>query len=314
MNDVCIPRKGISSDMEYLNAVLNAVLQGIIQGVTEFLPVSSSGHLAIYQHLFGDSATSGLLFSVLLHVGTLFAVCLVYRKAIGALILEACRMIGDLFTGRLKGKKLNDERKTILMMILSSALLLIVVVPIFGGDSLKDLFEYTTDAENHRELFWVVGVMLLITAVLMFLAWRITSSDRPTHKCATVKDALLIGATQAAAVFPGLSRSGSTTAVALACGMNKKAATQYSFILSIPAVLAATLWEFKDAVTTPGAVEQVNWLAAAIGIVVSALVGIAAIKTFLWLIKKNRYVIFSIYCAAVGLFVIIWSVVENLSK
>ena len=290
--------------MEYLNAVL----QGIIQGVTEFLPISSSGHLAIYQHLFGDSATSGLLFSVLLHVGTLFAVCLVYRKTIGTLILEACRMIGDLFTGRLKGKKLNDERRTILMMILSSAKLLIVVAPDFGGDSLKDLFEYTTEDPG---LFWVTGVMLLVTAALMFLAWRITSSDRPTHKCATVKDALLIGATQAAAVFPGLSRSGSTTAVALACGMNKTAATQYSFILSIPAVLAATLWELKDAVATPGAVAEINWGAALVGIVVSALVGIAAIKTFLWLIKKNRYVIFSYYCAAVGLFVIIWSIMEH---
>ena len=135
----------------------------------------------------------------------------------------------------------------------------------------------------------------------------------PMHKCATVKDALLIGATQAAAVFPGLSRSGSTTAVALACGMNKTAATQYSFILSIPAVLAATLWELKDAVATPGATD-INWVAAVIGIVVSAAVGIAAIKTFLWLVKKNRYVIFSYYCAAVGLFVIIWSIVENLTN
>ena len=293
--------------MEYLSAVL----QGIIQGLTEFLPISSSGHLAIYQHLFGSSATSGLLFSVLLHVGTLFAVCLVYRNTIGKLILEFCRMVGDLFTGRLKGKKLNDERRTILMMILSSAMLLIVVLPIFGGTSLKDVFEKTTE---DPALFWVVGFMLLITAALMFLAWRITSSNRPTHGCATVKDALLIGATQAAAVFPGLSRSGSTTAVALACGMNKNAATQYSFILSIPAVLAATLWELKDAVATPGAVAEVNWGAALVGIVVSAAVGIFAIKTFLWLIKKNRYVIFSFYCAAVGLFVMIWSLVENLAK
>ncbi len=293
--------------MEYLSAIL----QGIIQGLTEFLPISSSGHLAIYQHLFGGEGDSGLLFTVLLHFGTLFAVCLVYRRTIGKLILEACRMIGDLFTGRLKGKKLNDERRTILMMILSSAMLLLVVAPVFGGTSLKDVFENTTTDPG---LFWVIGVMLLITAALMFLAWRITSSDRPTHKVASVKDALLIGATQAVAVFPGLSRSGSTTAVALACGMEKTAATRYSFILSIPAVLAATLWELKDAVQAGGQAVQINWLAALIGVVVSAVVGVAAIKTFLWLIKKNRYVVFSFYCAAVGLFVIVWSVVEHIAK
>lgn len=291
--------------------ILNAVLQGIIQGLTEFLPISSSGHLAIYQHLTNTTGEDGLLFTVLLHIGTLLAVCLVYRNTIGKLILEFFSMLRDVFTGKFSFSKMNTERRTILMMILSSAMLLLIVLPVFGGNSAKNLCD---SISGNRDLFWVIGVMLLATAALMFLSWRITSSDRPTRRCATAKDAVLIGLTQAAAaVFPGLSRSGSTTATALACGLNKQYATQYSFILSIPAVLAATAVEMKDAIEAGGA-ATLNIPAAIVGIVVAAVVGIAAIKTFIWLIKKNRYVIFSYYCAVVGVIVIVWSLIEHLAK
>lgn len=294
-----------------MKEILNAILQGIIQGVTEFLPISSSGHLAIYQHLVHTSGESNLMFTTLLHVGTLVAVCLVYRQTIGKLILEMLDMLRDLFTGRFFRKPLSVERKTVLMMILSTALLVLGILPIFNGYAAKDLCDLVAANENY---FWIVGVALIGTAVLMFLAWRITTSDRPTRRCATTKDAVLIGFAQlVAAVFPGLSRSGSTTATALACGLDKKYATQYSFILSIPAVAAATLLELKDAVEI-GSAASLNWGAALIGILTSAVVGVAAIKTFLWLIKKNRYIIFSFYCAAMGILVLIWSAVEQLAK
>ena len=291
--------------------ILHAILQGIIQGVTEFLPVSSSGHLAIYQHLVHTSGETNLMFSTLLHLGTLLAVCLVYRQTIGKLILELFGMLRDLFTGRLFRKPLSVERRTVLMMILSTALLVLGVIPIFGGYAAKDLSELVASNENY---FWIVGLSLIATAVLLYVAWRITTSGRPTRRCATPRDALLIGTAQlAAAALPGLSRPGSTTATALACGLDKKYATQYSFILSIPAVAAATLLELKDAVEV-GSAATLNWGAAIVGIVTSALVGIAAIKTFLWLIKKNRYILFSFYCAAMGILVLIWSAVEQLAK
>lgn len=294
--------------------ILNAILQGIIQGITEFLPVSSSGHLAIYQHFFGSEATSGAMFSVMLHLGTLFAVCLVYRKTIAALILEFCRMIGDIFKGKFTFKNMNVERRTIFMMILSSAMLLTMFIPVGNGQNIKDCIEKVADQQNYPHLLWIVGVMLLLTAALMLVAHRVTSDkERKTRNCATVKDSVIIGLSQALAVFPGLSRSGTTTATALSLGLDKNYATQYSFVLSIPAVAAAALLEFKDALEVEG-LGSVNWIPTIIGIVVAALVGIAAIKTFIWLIKKNRYIIFSYYCAVVGAIIIGISIFENIIK
>ncbi len=289
--------------------ILNAILQGIIQGLTEFLPISSSGHLAIYQHLTGNSGEGSLMFTVLLHIGTLFAVCLVFRRTIGRLILDFVDMLKLIFTGKFSYKKLNGGQRTVIMMILSSAMLLLLVLPVFGGKSIKDAVEaFSTDPG----LFWVIGLMLIATSALMYMSYRITASDRPTHKVATPRDAVLIGLTQcAAAAFPGLSRSGSTTATALACGMEKQAATQYSFILSIPAVAAAALLEFKDAATTVGFAD-LNVGATIIGVITAAAVGIFAIKAFVWLIKKNRYVIFSYYCAVVGAIVVGISIVEHI--
>lgn len=293
--------------MEYLNAIF----QGIIQGLTEFLPVSSSGHLAIYQHFFGTESGSGTLFTVMLHIGTLFAVCLVYRKTLGNLILEFCRMIKDIFTGKFSVKRMNIERRTILMLVLSCLMMVVLFIPVGNGNNIKDVIEMIGDQKEHPGLLWVIGLMLLLTAVLMYVAHRVTSSDRKTHNCATVKDSVKIGLMQALAVFPGLSRSGSTTATALACGLDKKYATLYSFILSIPTVAAAALFELKDAVAVESA-SSISWGPAIVGIIVSALVGIAAIKTFIWLIKKNRYVIFSYYCGAVGTIVIITSIIQNI--
>lgn len=293
--------------------LFNAILQGIIQGVTEFLPVSSSGHLAIFQHFFGSTDTTGMMFSVMLHIGTLFAVCLVYRKVIGNLILEFFAMLKDIFTGKFTFKNMNMARRTIWMMILSSVVLFVVFIPVGDGKNIKDCVEMVSDQQNHRDLFWVIGVALLGTALLMFAAHKITSSGNKTHKCATVRDALIIGASQALAVTPGLSRSGTTSATALGCGLDKSYATQYSFILSIPAVLAAAMLEFKDAIEVEG-FSNVNWGCTIVGVIVSAVVGIAAIKTFIWLVKKNRYVIFSYYCGIMGLFVIITSIVESIGR
>ncbi len=287
--------------------ILSAIFQGIVQGLTEFLPVSSSGHLAIYQHFFGTDATSGMGFSVMLHLGTLFAVCLVYRKTIGNLIIEFFGMVKDIFTGKFSFKNLNIARRTIIFMVISSAMLLLMFIPVGNGMNIKDCVEMISDQQNHRELFWIIGAALIGTAVLMFIAHKITSGGKKSRECATLKDSVIIGLSQAIAVTPGLSRSGTTTATALALGLEKSYATEYSFILSIPAVAAATLLEFKDTDFSSFLASE-NLVPTIIGTVVAALVGIAAIKTFIWLIKKNRYIIFSYYCLAMGLFVIIASI------
>ncbi len=303
--------------------ILSAILQGIVQGLTEFLPVSSSGHLAIYQHFGGTEATSGMGYSVVLHIGTLFAVCLVYRKTIGNLIIEFFGMLKDVFTGKFSFKNLNVPRRTILFMILSTLILLVMFIPVGNGMNLKDCVEMVSnqlksDPNNSRGLFWIIGVALLGTAALMFVAHYITSSGKKARSCATIKDSLIIGAAQALATTPGLSRSGTTTATALALGLEKSYATEYSFILSIPAVAGATLLEFKDLIEATDfgiafASENIGstllgMIPAIIGMVVAAIVGIAAIKTFIWLINKNRYIYFAYYCAAMGIFVIIASI------
>lgn len=284
----------------------SAIFQGIIQGVTEFLPVSSSGHLAIYQHLTGKSGEAGLFFSVLLHIGTLAAVCVVYRNTLARLIKEFFSMVSDIFHKEFKWKEMNAERRTIMMLILSTLMLVPFVLPIFGGNSLKDLMDPVTRGDH----LWVVGLMLIVTSLLLAASYYLTSKKRDLHRVPTNRDAVIIGIVQGfAAMFPGLSRSGSTTATALMCGIDKKNATQYSFILSVPAVIGALLLELKDVATTPGVLDGFQVVPAIFGMITAAIVGIFAIKLFIWMIKKNSYIIFSVYCGIVGIITLIISFV-----
>ncbi len=297
--------------------IINAIIQGIIQGLTEFLPVSSSGHLAIYQRITQQDPESSLLLAVMLHMGTLLAVIICFRKTLVVLLKELVEMIKDIFGRRFKWKEMNTERRTLVMMIFSTMMLIPFVLPILPGkdglQSIKDLLDPVTKGQY----IWVVGLSLIATAVLLFISDNLTRrKSRKLHHVASGKDAVAIGLTQGlAAAFPGLSRSGSTTSMALIRGLDKKYATQYSFILSIPAVLAANVLELKDALFPDAGVtpEKVNIFAVIVGVIVAMGVGIAAIKLFVWMIKQNKYYIFAIYCAALGLIVIGVDVIHALT-
>ena len=242
-------------------SILDAIIQGIVQGLTEFLPVSSSGHLAITQHILGTSGDGNLFFNVMLHVGTLFAVIAFYYKLIWSLIKEFFSMIKDIFTGKFKWSKMNYERNLIMMLIIGLLPLFLLFIPIPGTEmKIKDLAEVLSASP----ILLVTAISLLVTSALLTIgiicnrrnsskggkhlkgAGKASSNGRESY---TILDAVCVGLMQvAAAVFPGLSRSGSTLAVGEMREINKQKALDYTFVLGVPSIVAAALLEGIDAV------------------------------------------------------------------
>lgn len=262
--------------------VLDAIIQGLIQGLTEFLPVSSSGHLKLYQALTGQSAEEGTFLLVILHLGTLAAVFLAFRDTIWALLREFFRMMKDLFTGKFRWSEMNPERRMICMLVIS----LVLLVPFY---LIKDIFE------NINLL--VLGICFLYTSCILFLSDRIKKGTK-TAGDLTVKDAVVIGLFQCVALFPGVSRSGSTICGGLFCGVEKETAVRYSFILGIPAILGGCLSELAD---VAGGTLEIALLPTIIGFLVAAVTGILAIKLVNFLIRSDNFKVFSVYTLIISL-------------
>lgn len=303
-------------------SILDAIIQGIVQGLTEFLPVSSSGHLAITQHILGTSGDGNLFFNVMLHVGTLVAVIAFYYKLIWSLIKEFFSMIKDIFTGKFKWSKMNYERNLIMMLIIGLIPLFLLFVPIPGTDmKIKDLAEVLSASP----ILLVTAISLLVTSALLtigIICNRKNSAKGGKHlkggskagskgrESYTILDAVCVGLMQvAAAVFPGLSRSGSTLAVGEMRGINKQKALDYTFILGVPSILAAALLEGIDAIKSPEGINvEIGVIIA--GVIASAVVGYLAIVIFKWFLKSDKMSIFVIYTAIVGIAFIIISIIE----
>lgn len=284
--------------------LLQSVLMGLIQGLTEFLPVSSSGHLAIFKILFDVNTDTGILFDVLLHVGTLIAVCVVYYKDIVRLIVELVRIIIDvicniktLFVNVIKKEDAayrriitNSYRKFVLLIIVAT--IPTGIIGYIGQDLVTACSEWLI----------VPGICLLITAALLFISDRIPDgTKRP--KQVTVTNAFVIGICQGLATMPGISRSGTTIAACVISGFDRKFAVKYSFILSIPAILGALVLQLKDlSDVTLAAGEMRNYI---IGMVVAAVVGYVCIKTLLVIVKKKKFKYFGFYCIAAGVLAIV---------
>lgn len=303
-------------------SILDAIIQGIVQGLTEFLPVSSSGHLAITQHILGTSGDGNLFFNVMLHVGTLVAVIAFYYKLIWSLIKEFFSMIKDIFTGKFKWSKMNYERNLIMMLIIGLIPLFLLFVPIPGTDmKVKDLAEVLSASP----ILLVTAISLLVTSALLTIGIicnrkntakggrhlkggsKTGSNGRESY---TILDAVCVGLMQvAAAVFPGLSRSGSTLAVGEMRGINKQKALDYTFVLGVPSIVAAALLEGIDAIKSPEGINvEVGVIIA--GVIASAVVGYLAIVIFKWFLKSNKMSIFVIYTAIVGIAFIVISIIE----
>ncbi|NLP25975.1 MAG: undecaprenyl-diphosphate phosphatase [Clostridiales bacterium] len=277
--------------------IIEAVIQGIIQGLTEFLPISSSGHLSIYQHFTGNSGDAGFLMLSVLHLGTLVAVFIAFWDTIWALIKEFIVMIKDIFTGKFKWKTMNGERRMIIMLVISLSML----APFY---IFKDFFVGISTDDD----IIVEGICFLYTSVILFLSDRCVKGKREP-KDITVKNAVTVGVFQGFALMPGISRSGSTISGGLFSGFTKETAVKFSFILGIPAILGGCLLEVKDAFDTGQ--TDIELLPFIVGFIVSAVVGIFAIKLVRWLIKSDKFKIFAFYTLVLGIAVISIGIIER---
>jgi undecaprenyl-diphosphatase len=279
-------------------SLLQAILMGLIQGLTEFLPVSSSGHLALFKQLF-HVEEPGIFFDILLHVGTLIAVCIVYYKDIWKMIVEGCCIIRDavlnivLFIKNKTHGEANPYRKVICNSYRKFVMLIIVSTIPTGviGIAAKNLVVMA------EQILIVPGICLIITAVLLFIADRVPDGDK-VPKDASYTSAFIIGICQGIATLPGLSRSGTTITACLLNGYNRKFAVKYSFIMSIPAILGALILEVRDVDFSILTASDMGKYAA--GTIVAAIVGYISIKTMLVIVKNKKFTIFSIYCLIVG--------------
>ena len=252
--------------------VFQAIILGIVQGLTEFLPVSSSGHLTIVQNIFGMEGNM-LTFNVLLHVGTLIPVAVVYWK-------EIFRLIKNPF-----------QKMTALLIV---GTLPAVAAALLLGDLLDALF--------------AGGVFLafayIITGILLIACDKMPKG-RKNEEDITFADALIVGTIQAIAITPGISRSGSTITGSVRRGMNKSTASMFSFLLSIPAILGAVVLQLKDVITGEAVFENIGMAAAVAGFLASMISGYLAIRFMLKLIKESKLKFFSYYVFALAAFILL---------
>lgn len=283
-------------------SLFKAIILGIVQGVTEFLPISSSGHLSLFQHFLGVGGEGSLLFSVLLHLGTLIAVFIVFYKTILELVVDFFGLIKDIFTGKFKFKNLEGKKKMLVMFVFSCLPLLLLLLPVGNDMKLMDWLSGFSEDDS----ILLEGFMFLITGCLLLTSTYISKKKNLTREVGT-KDAFAVGLAQAfAAGFPGISRSGSTISTGMICGVSKENMVEYSFILGIPAILVANAVELKDAVEMGAQLELVPTI---IGVIVAAVVGVACIKLLQWILKKDMWKYFGFYCLIIGVFTIISSII-----
>ncbi len=262
----------------------SSVVLGVIQGVTEFLPVSSSGHLAIAEHLLNVSGVSvPEFFDVLLHLGTLLAVFVAYWEDIRDMIVEFFLGVGDLVHGTTPAP-VPPARRLIVLIIVGT-------LPLFAVLPVKDKIEGLGD--NMYFVAWA----LLATGCLLFASDRVRRG-RKTERSATVLDAFLVGIGQAVATCPGISRSGTTITVGCFTGLERKFAVRFSFLMSIPAILGANLLTLKDALESGVIWEEVP--VYLVGVAVAAVVGYLCIRLLKLVAEKGKFGFFAYYCWLAG--------------
>ncbi|MDO4966793.1 MAG: undecaprenyl-diphosphate phosphatase [Lachnospiraceae bacterium] len=280
--------------------LIQAILLGLVQGLTEFLPVSSSGHLALMKNLLRVNTDAGILFDILLHVATLISVCAVMHKDIIKLALEFIGIVGDVasnvvtFFANIASK--NEKgfyRRVITSSYRKFAVLIIVssVPTAILGYLLKDIIE-TVESE-----LLVPGICLIITGVILLISDFISEGTKKPKE-ATNGDAFSIGVAQGIATLPGISRSGITITACLLCGFDRRFAVKYSFIMSIPAILGALLLELKDIGGQSSTGAEVGMYV--VGMFIAAVVGFFALKLTNAIVQKKSFKYFAFYCLGIG--------------
>ena len=274
---------------------LTAVLLGLVQGVAEFLPISSSGHLAIAEQLLNLQGASNVpeFFDVLLHLGTLVAVFIAYWDDIRDMIVEFFAGIGDL-AHHSTPNPVPPARRLILLIIVGT-------LPLFAMVPFRHFFSSLGDN------MYFIGGALIFTGILLFVSDRV-HHGRKTEKTATMLDALLVGIGQAVALCPGISRSGMTITTGCFAGFERKFAVRFAFLLSIPAVIGANILSLKDAIDA--GIDWASVPAYLVGVAVAAVSGYACIRLLRYIAEKGRFGAFAYYCWAVGALTLVLTVLH----
>lgn len=265
---------------------IQAIILGIIQGLTEFLPVSSSGHLVLFSQLF-DVQGSSLIFEIMVHVGTLLAVLVFFRAEVWSLVMAFFKLLRK--PGEAKQLVKEDPGCRLLLAIVLGTIPAVIIAFVFKNQ-IEQLFG--------SSLF--VGLMLIVTGTILYVTEHYKVTTKELTKM-SAKDAIIIGCGQAVAIIPGISRSGTTIAMGLFRGLDRESAARFSFLLAIPTILGALVLSLEE-LFAGTAMMSTGVLAA--GFVAAALTGYLAIHFLLDIVRKGRLIWFSYYTWAVGALVI----------
>jgi len=267
---------------------LHTIIMGFMQGLTEFLPISSSGHIvltsAIYKLLTGEdfsvATDEEIFFDIMLHLGTLLAVCIYFRKEIFSVIKAFCKAVKN-------SKFDNYEAMLPIYIIVGTFFTCVIVCPI------KDICEQLVSMPA------IIGINLMITGGILLASEFLSKKFEYKSNQTDMKKSILIGIAQGLAAIPGISRSGSTIAMAVATGMDRANAARYSFLLSIPVILIAAIYHVPE-IMKPEIFSAMSWAPIIAGTFVSAIVGYFCIKYFIAFLNKFSLNIFAYYCFVVG--------------
>ncbi len=268
-------------------SIIEAIIYGIIQGIAEFLPISSSGHLALAQNFFGTETESSFTFNIALHLATLISVCVVYHEDVLALIKGFFSLCKKLFTGKIK-EGLDKGEKLFLMLVIAT--LPLIPVKLLGLDEA---------VEALSSISWAIGLLLIFNGIMLLISDK-TKGGNYTTDNGGFKRPLGVGLMQGLlGILPGISRSGSTITGGKILGYSKEEAVRFSFLMSIPAILGACVTELPDMFSQ--GFNSSELLPVIAGAVTAMVVGFFAIKLLQYLTKNKSFTFFSVYCIIVGL-------------
>lgn len=288
-------------------SLFESIIMGIVQGIAEFLPISSSGHLAIFKAIFNLKEV-GLTYDILLHLGTLVAVFVVYWSDIWKLILETLGIIRDGCKNLVYFVQKHATYKEVeYIKIVNTAyrkFVVLIIVSTIPTGIIGVIFKKLFNLDSPSVL--IPGIGLIITALMLYVVDELPAGNKGPKET-KYKNAMFLGIAQGIATLPGISRSGTTITAGVINGFDRKFAVKYSFIMSIPAILGACVMDLKDLISGQESIPKTQLFNYFVGAAVAAVVGFFCIKTLLVLFKNRKMKYFSYYCLVMGTVAIIAS-------
>ena len=278
--------------------ILHSIILGVIQGLTEFLPVSSSGHISIFNSILETNLNSGdyVLMNVVLHAATASSIIYTFRKDLYQIILGIFK---------------NDKQQIDFSIKIILSMIPAVIIGLLLEQKIKSLFsgenKFLTEMIGVNHILYLVGTMLLITACLLLLA----DKAKPNKKNITMLGSILVGFAQAIAILPGISRSGATIATSVLLGSDKEKSARFSFLMSVPLIIGIMCKEIYSIMTSATTESYANYTSLLIGFFTAFIIGIFACKWMINLVKNSQLKYFSYYCIIIGFSIIIFQYINN---